>query len=78
MHYCIYVLFTVELCLLIWQEANRPKRLNKILIQYNITYDNDNENDFISNNNSIQTFLFTQFGKYGKQEVIDLFKCFPY
>ena len=31
-HYGIYVLLTVELRLLIWQEANRPTRLNKVLL----------------------------------------------
>ena len=32
---------------------------------------NDNENDFISNNNYIQKFLFNNLGNMGKQEVID-------
>ena len=32
---------------------------------------------FISNNDYIQKFLFNNLGNMGKQEVIDLFKCFP-
>ena len=33
---------------------------------------------FIFNNNYIQKFLFQNLGNMGKQEVIDLFKLFPY
>ena len=32
----------------------------------------------ISNNNHIQKFLFNNLGNMGKQEVIYLYKCFPY
>ena len=35
-------------------------------------FDNDNTNDFISNNNYTQKFLFTQFENKEKQEVINL------